>query len=370
MNINYKTLYSRTENGSIQQWQIVVDLDSFYTIEGIVGGKLTTSLPTICKPKNVGKVNETTGHDQANKEALAKIKKKKEQGYFENIEDIDNETFFQPMLAKKYEDEFHDNLFPVYAQPKLDGCRSIVTKKGMFSRTGKEFYSAPHIRKQLDWFFEKYPEAILDGELYCHKLNDNFNKIISLVKKSKPTEQDLKDSEEIIEYWIYDIPYEKKSYGARYMELKDKLFNHLPDNSKIKMVETDWIEDQEELDEHYGRLIEDGYEGQIIRIDGPYENKRTKNLLKRKEFQDSEYTILDIIEGEGSRTGTAGYMMFETETGIEFKSNIKGTFEYLSELIKNKESYIGKQATIKYFNLTPDKLVPRFPYVVAIRNYE
>ena len=41
-----------------------------------------------------------------------------------------------------------------------------------------------------------------------------------------------------------------------------------------------------------------------------------------------------------------------------------GTFEPT-----NKEKYIGKQATIKYFELTPDG-IPRFPYAIAFRDYE
>jgi hypothetical protein len=35
-------------------------------------------------------------------------------------------------------------------------------------------------------------------------------------------------------------------------------------------------------------------------------------------------------------------------------------------LLKNKKKYIGKSATVKYFNLTPDDEIPRFPYVINI----
>jgi len=117
--------------------------------------------------------------------------------------------------------------------------------------------------------------------------------------------------------------------------------------------------------ERYGEYVEAGYEGQMLRIDGKYENKRSKNLLKHKSFVDDEYTILDIVEGEGNRTGTAGYMVFETEDGKRFKSNVKGTWDETAEMLKSKKKLIGKQATIKYFNLTPDG-IPRFPYVINI----
>jgi DNA ligase-1 len=100
-------------------------------------------------------------------------------------------------------------------------------------------------------------------------------------------------------------------------------------------------------------------------LDAKYENKRSKSLLKHKSFVDEEYIIKDICEGEGNRTGTAGYMVFETADGKPFKSNVKGTWEETAEMLKNKKKLIGKQATIKYFNLTPDG-IPRFPFVINI----
>ena len=35
----------------------------------------------------------------------------------------------------------------------------------------------------------------------------------------------------------------------------------------------------------------------------------------------------------------------------------------------SREKYINKEATIKFFELTPDG-VPRFPYAIAFRDYE
>ena len=79
---------------------------------------------------------------------------------------------------------------------------------------------------------------------------------------------------------------------------------------------------------------------------------------------------VNIIEGEGNKSGMAGAMMFENELGIRFNSNIKGSRDFLKEIWKDKNQLIGEQATVKYFNLTPENKVPRFPYVIAIRNYD
>jgi DNA ligase-1 len=128
------------------------------------------------------------------------------------------------------------------------------------------------------------------------------------------------------------------------------------------------VKNEKELMERYGEYVDMGYEGQILRTDDLYENKRSKSLLKHKSFIDEEYTIVDICEGEGNRAGTAGYFVFQTRDGKPFKSNVKGTWEETAEMLKNKKKLIGKEATVKYFNLTPDG-IPRFPYVVNIDRF-
>lgn len=121
------TLYARTSNGSTQQWSIEVVENTFRTHEGLKDGKITISLPTVCEAKNVGRANETTPEDQALSEAKSKWQKKLDSGYYEDISKIDIEKFSEPMLAKKYDDEFDASMFPVYSQPKLDGCVSGET---------------------------------------------------------------------------------------------------------------------------------------------------------------------------------------------------------------------------------------------------
>jgi DNA ligase-1 len=236
----------------------------------------------------------------------------------------------------------------------------------MFSRNGKPIISAPHILESLSEVFDNYPELILDGELYADKFANDFNKIVSLVKKTKPTDADLKESKKNIQYWIYDIPSEHYNFGERCYRLDVLFDNYLNKFEKhCVLVETDTCNNEDEVMELYGEYVDKGFEGQMLRLDKKYENKRSKSLMKHKSFVDEEYTILDIVEGEGNRTGTAGYFVFETENGDRFKSNVKGTWEETAEMLKNKKKLIGKEATIKYFNLTPAG-IPRFPYVVNI----
>jgi DNA ligase-1 len=364
-----ETIYKKTKTGATQEWTIEVVGNKYRTHSGQVDGAITTNEWTICYGKNVGRANETTDKEQTMAEAVAKRTKKLESGYFENIKHINKTQYFEPMLAAKWEDCKDKITYPIASQAKLDGIRCIVTKDGMFSRNGKPILSAPHIRESLEGLFKKHPDLIFDGELYADKFANDFNKIVSLVKKTKPTDADLKESEKQIEYHIYDLPSSNNNFIKRMYDLGILFSTYLNLHPYCRIVETYSCNNEDEVMELYGGYVEKGYEGQMLRIDGKYENKRSKNLLKHKSFVDDEYTILDIVEGEGNRTGTAGYMVFETIEGKRFKSNVKGTWDETAEMLKSKKKLIGKQATIKYFNLTPDG-IPRFPYVINIDRNE
>ncbi len=333
---------------------------------------MTTSEWTVAKPKNIGKSNETSGEEQAVLESEAKYRKQLAQGgYKENIEDVDKEEFFSCMLAKSYDDRKDSVQFPpgVYSQPKLDGIRCLISSKGAFTRNGKEIFTVEHIKAIFADKFEEYGEEIIfDGEIYAHEFKNDFNKIASLAKKLKPTKEDLEESARSIQYWCYDCFLGKNYIFSDRCNFIKQIIKNNKDNP-VKIVETTHCKSQNDLDKCYENYMADGFEGQMIRFDKIYENKRSSFLLKRKEFMDEEFQILDILEGEGNKSNMAGAMVFKNKDGKNFNSNIKGTWEYCAELLKNKEEYIGKLATIKFFNWTPDGF-PRFPYVIGIRDFE
>ena len=360
-----ETIYKKTKTGATQEWTIEVSDNKYRTHSGQCGGAITTNAWTVVYGKNVGKANGTTDEQQAMAEAVAKRTKKLESGYFEDVNNINEQQYFEPMLAAKWEDYKDKIQYPIYSQAKLDGIRCIVTKDGMFSRNGKPIVSAPHIIDSLRNLFVVNPDLILDGELYADKFANDFNTIVSLVKKTKPTDADLAESKKQIEYHIYDLPSSKKNFLHRAYDLGILFETYLEMGKYCRLVDTRKAENEEMVMEQYGLLVDAGYEGQILRLDAKYENKRSKSLLKHKSFIDEEFQILDIVEGEGNRSGTAGYMVFNTGEGKRFKSNVKGTWDETAEMLRNKKQLIGKQATIKYFNLTPDG-IPRFPFVINI----
>jgi DNA ligase-1 len=287
------------------------------------------------------------------------------------------------MLARDY-DDIKKLTYPVYSQPKLDGIRCLVRLEGGVllakSRQGKRIDSIPHVLEELKPIFKQNPELVLDGELYNHQFKDNFNKIVSLVRKQRPKdkskipsfEKSLEESRQKVQYWVYDVPRINSEIEEAELFLKryDKAIDLLKDLNYTVRVDTSVAKNSEQLDKLFDKYEKHGYEGQIIRKNSSYENKRSKNLLKRKKFKDKEYLVVDVLPGKGNKSGIAGSLICkDLDTGAAFKSNIKSNFQELGNILAKKQSYIGKLVTIKYFQLTPDG-IPRFPYAVAFRDYE
>ena len=391
-----QTLYKIDTQGRLREWTMNVDGNKFYAIKGLVDGKKTQDKPTTCVAKNVGRANETTPNAQADFEAQAKFTKKLKSGYALTEEDAKVKKFYEAMLADKFSDRKDSLSFPIYSQRKLDGIRCITRledgKVVGKTRNGKVIECIPHITNSLKGFFTAFPDAVLDGELYNHDYRDNFNKITSLVRKQIPVKSDkmtdkafakkvtefenrLEEAKESIQYWIYDMPHlsdevnESTIFSARLAMLKHHLFDAVNKDCLV-LVETAEINSFKTLDDLYAKYLEEGYEGQMVRSNASYENKRSKGLLKRKEFMDAEYKVIGIDEGNGNRAGTVKHLVcYCDKTQQQFNSNVKGNFDYLKEVLDNKDYYIGKLATIKFFQLTPDG-IPRFPYAIAFRDYE
>ena len=99
----------------------------------------------------------------------------------------------------------------------------------------------------------------------------------------------------------------------------------------------------------------------MVRNDTPDECKRSKNLLKRKEFVTEEFTVIDVIEGQGAWTGYAKRFILAMPDGVEFGAGVRGNQEQLRQLLESPDK--PNWATCRYFELTPDG-VPRFPVVI------
>ena len=361
-----ETLYKRDSKGKIREYTIEYTRDGvlpagYRTVAGIQGGKLTTSEWKLTEGKNIGKVNATTDGEQAEREATAKWEKKEEKEYFTSVNDIDNDQPFKPMLAHDYTKRPQSS---GWSQPKLDGIRCIATKNGLFTRAGKAITTCNHIVEDLKDFFESEPEVKLDGELYNHELKADFNKITSLVRKVKPTVDEEAECRSKVQYHVYDMftPEHEFPFNSRNQFLKQhKHFQDFDHKSIVQLVETTLCASQDLLDSKYAEYTEQGYEGQMVRNNEPYECKRSKHLLKRKEFITEEFKVIQVLEGSGNWSGYAKHFELELEDGRVFGSGVRGNQATLKHLLFQEEQ--PTWATCRYFEKTPDG-IPRFPVVI------
>lgn len=369
------TLYKRTSAGAIQQWTIQVEQGCYRTISGQLNGKLVTSSWTQCEGKNLGKTNETTPTQQALSEAESRTKFKLKEGYVDDLNDVGDKAKFVVALCKEYKDYKNKITFPCYTQPKLDGIRNNVSEgRGMETRGYKQTMSCPHIYKVLSQLFVHFPDIIIDGELYNHKLKNNFNKLTSLIGTQKPSQEHLNKTEVLVKFYVFDILLEgERSMHLTFSERWDNVKSIIEGIHKcIEIVPTIKCNNHEEIDAAYKMYRDMGYEGQIIRMDVGYKEDYSSNILKRKDFVDEEFELLGFEEGKGKMKGIAAKANFIHPNGKVFNTGILGKLDYCKMLFENQDKFIGMPVTVKYQDLTSNdgNGVPRFGKMKAIRDYE
>ena len=275
----------------------------------------------------------------------------------------------KPMLAYPVSTKPIDYGEPVFVQPKLDGVRCLIQcDNGVvtaWSRTGKPWKNIDHILFNLKPFFQFHPQVVLDGELYNHDLRDNFEKIISCVRKTKPTDEHRAESKKLVQFHCYDVPSNPHRFDVR----NEWIRLNVPSNFCIKHVETLAIGCEDQAKVYHQNNLDKGYEGSILRLNTEYQCKRSHSLRKFKDFHDTEAVLTSWVEGKGKRKGTIGKFMARDAEGIEFGMPVMDKFKYLQDNFKAMQGWVGKTATFTYFERTKANSY-RHPLFKCIRDYE
>jgi ATP-dependent DNA ligase len=276
----------------------------------------------------------------------------------------------KPMLAYPVSDKPIDYTNKVSMQPKLDGVRCLIQcnpRKMVvaYSRTGKEWKNIDHILNSLIPFFAEHPDVILDGELYNHALRNDFEKIISCVRKQKPTDVDRAESRRLVQFHCYDIVDETLTFEARYKFV----FDNLRDCYGVRTVVTQAVASESLSKVIHQQNLDAGYEGSILRLNDVYQCKRSHSLRKFKDFHDAEAKLTSWVEGKGKRVGTIGKFMAIDADGNEFGMPVMDNFKKLQTMFDEMKTWVGKQATFTYFERTKANSY-RHPLFKAIRDYE
>jgi DNA ligase-1 len=383
----FPTLYARTSTGAVQIWFMEQDGDKYRSTSGQKDGQKVVADWTAAVPKNIGRANATTAGQQALSEIESKYEKQlKSGGYWEKESDIDNQRFFQVMLAKNYED-YKDKLdwkTGVGVQIKYNGERVLINSKGAWTRTGEPQLCIPHIVDALQLLFKKYPHAVLDGEGFNYDKREALNEIHSIMSKKKPTTFDLQKSKDLIRFYCYDgfgFPATRDgvvvSANDCYLKRKSAIDNAFfapcfagRYQGIIEHVPT-WIAHSEaEVEKIFLDCLSDKQEGVIVRILGQgYDNKRSCYLLKYKPVDDAEFRILAINEGVGKFAGRVGTFTCEKLDRSPF-ANGERTFDATFKGTKaaaikawhdgSAQKMVGQVATI-LFNKYTSYGIPNYP---------
>ena len=370
-----KHLFKVHSNGSVGTWQIQVVSNGNGTATmtrtacKVIGGNPVVTVTEYTEGKNIGRANETTPLQQALNEAESRYRKQLDKGYVVEQPEagaaVTNTLGFpKPMLATPIE-KVKGWEFPVYASKKLDGHRMLAAVRDgqvvLYSRQGK-VVDVEHIRNQLQHAYDNafWGGDILDGEVYLH--GETLQRISSLVKKPKPESKNLV-------FHVYDTLVDTP-YAVR----KGILHNNLgkASLSHVEVLQQERVENQADLDTFHARNVAENYEGTMVRWgDAVYEDgKRSKSLMKMKDFKDDEFKIVAVGEGKPTIRGDVTYRLAVytcvTKDGKTFECTAPGTMQEKHDAAERGDADIGKYLTVKYFNMTPDG-VPFLPVGLRLR---
>lgn len=360
---------------------------------GLLGGQLTQQ-PAILVQK--GKANRTVT-EQIALQFNSKLKEYKDKGYKEipnnpntyaesELREIIGDVttnqagVLKPMLAKQADKVTNKKIFEKewFASRKIDGVRCLMYFKDgavhTASRGGENYdLSTTHITQHpsIVKFFQNNPDLILDGELYKH---GKSLQQISGAARMKKNAYDM----DWLEYYVYDIADITKSFKERLVILdsvKHTLNVNFEPNKEysegdlqVQIVPQVKVKGWENIKKLHDDYVTEGWEGVVIRDpDKVYRpDGRTNDMIKIKQYRDSEFKITGI--SEGLRDEDMCFTLI-TEDGIPFKAKPMGNREIKDQYRKDLNILIGKMATVKYFYLSDDG-TPLQPVLKAIRDYE
>ena len=381
-------LVTRNARDKVQVAKFVLEQEgNVYTIKrytGQFGGKMTEQPK---KEITAGKVKRTV-FQQAELEFNSLVKKSLDKGY-KRLSDLTKTKYevitaeelnrivpsiktdangnIKPQLAKSSEDcslSVLEKKF--FASRKIDGVRCMLTYDQetdtlhTVSRGGGDYDdSTVHIRTdgRLLEIFRDDPSLILDGELYVHGWS--LQKISGTCRLKKWEERCSK-----LQYWIFDYVDNQESFNNRLDFLTD-LSITLKDHPLIKVIEHEYIEGWVKIKKLHDKYVQEGYEGLVLRkVESVYEpGKRSSSWIKVKDHLTEEFEIIGASEGLRPED-----MVFTlvTKEGRVFEAKPVGSREVREEYLENIDEYIGKMATVHFFNWTDDRK-PLQPRLKCIR---
>lgn len=335
------TLYKMDSKQKLRMWEIEIEEEGYEIRHGVVGGVMQDRFTDIWE----GKVNRTVD-EQIELEARSQIKKRKDKGYVDTVEQAklgprNALGLKMPMLAQTFDASKHTSDTGLwFEQYKYNGHRCLITKqKGeviAYSKRGIRITSVPHITKEMTRLHE---DETVDGELYIHgmKLQD----ISSLVRRAEPDEETAE-----LKYVVYDcIADAPFAMRARFMEEY-----MMPFQSCLWAPTLSTLGTPKHIADRLKAAQALGYEGLMLRRDGaPYEDdKRSGNLLKVKSWITEEYPVIGIRSGKDNQA----ILTCLVSPGVTVDATAPGDLYVKRYTLNNKEEFIGRLVQLQFESYT------------------
>lgn len=285
-------------------------------------------------------------------------------------------------LAKKFEPKHNVNEDWVIER-KLDGARiQIIKKNGVvkcFSRKGKEYLTLGKIIEELT---DKMPDnTVFDGEVCIvdGSGKESFEDIMKVIKRKDYT---IEKPVAILFDMLTLEEFENGKSTTRYTDRVEKLKKWYSQYGVLQTISIINYEHftAENFNEWVKKVRDWGWEGLMLRKNAGYKAGRTDELLKFKMWQDAEYKVIAIEEGDAQElvNGVMKKIKCVGALVIEHKGNRVGvgtglSLEQRKLWYRYPEYIVGKTITVKYFSETVDqegKPSLRFPVLKAIYDGE
>lgn len=257
------------------------------------------------------------------------------------------------MLASQYEQKLVDKIqWPAMVQLKLDGMRfNAVVRDGQCefkSRNGKTIDLLGNLEKEFVQLANGM-DVVFDGELIVKDDGGILNRQTGNGILNKAVKGTISDAEAaMVHATIWDhIPYMYFTSGECPTPYKER-FARLQSADKISIVPNFIVENIEEAQAKFKEYYDQGEEGIILKdMHAPWENKRSKSLIKFKGELECDLKIVDVEDGTGKYEGMLGALVCESEDGI-IKVKVGSGFNDEDRKKIKKQDVVGKVVAVKY----------------------
>ena len=295
------------------------------------------------------------------------------------------------MLASKWDATKNGDMFPFWAQPKLDGIRVLVGEDGyLYTRSLKPIRSEhlQHVARM-----SKDLLAGMDGEIIVGSATapDCYRRTSSAVMSYDNPDVEFATLQ-VFDIWNDPL----STFYERYGNLTTTfLREEIPE--WVSLVKTTMLNDMKMLEAYESSVLRSGHEGVILRKSDQYYktgrgSPKKGELIKMKRFADEEGVIVAVHEekhnanpatinalGHTEHTGHKENLIGKDTLGaIEVKLGDQwnaetvriGTgFSASQRQSLWAQDLIGQVAKFKYFEIGV-KDAPRFPVFLGFRDTE